>query len=389
MNTITVSREYGAGGAEVARHLAERLGWELLDRELLQQAAHVERLDAAELDRLDEKPITLVERFRLYPKHQHYLEGLRKVARQAAEKGRMILVGRGTHQLLADIPGVFHLRLMAPREWRARRMAQIEGWPLQTALVRCTQEDHHREQFTRYFFGEQALEPTAYHAVFNTGWVPLNHVVDCVAAVVSGTAEEPHREPGKSAVLTLARELGAGETTFARALAPRLGLTICDRELLEQEAARLGVPVTRLEKIDEQPDSLFERICPGSLHQSYFDALQKIMKERAAQGNVLLVGRGGSRFLRDWPNAFHVRLVAPLEDRVRRVMEHRWQREDRARQLIAESDSSRRQFYQSYFGANWADPLEYHLTVNTARLGAAALDLVARAASLYWKRHDA
>ncbi len=55
MNVITVSRDFGAGGYEVARRLAEALGWELLDRELLHRAAAVEHLPDEELERLDEK----------------------------------------------------------------------------------------------------------------------------------------------------------------------------------------------------------------------------------------------------------------------------------------------------------------------------------------------
>jgi hypothetical protein len=113
MNVITVSREYGAGGYEVARGLAEKLGWELLDRELLHRAAAVEHLPDAELERLDEKAVSLMDRFRLHPPHQQYIHGLREAARQAATKGNVILVGRGTEQLLADLPNVFHLRLVA------------------------------------------------------------------------------------------------------------------------------------------------------------------------------------------------------------------------------------------------------------------------------------
>jgi cytidylate kinase len=101
---------------------------------------------------------------------------------------------------------------------------------------------------------------------------------------------------------------------------------------------------------------------------------------------VLLVGRGGNRFLSDDEAAFHVRLVASMEVRLRRVMEHRWLREKQARQLIAQSDSERRSFYENYFGADWTSPLEYHLTVNTGRLGPAAVDLVAFAAAKWWGR---
>src|SRR5262245_35767010 len=122
MNAITVTREYGAGGYEVARALAQTLGWELLDRELLHRAAELEPLPDAELERLDEKAVSLAARFRLHPPHQRYLHGLTEAARQAAARGNVVLVGRGTGQLLADAPGVFHLRLTAPQPWRVRRM---------------------------------------------------------------------------------------------------------------------------------------------------------------------------------------------------------------------------------------------------------------------------
>jgi cytidylate kinase len=397
MNAITVTREYGAGGYEVARRLAEALGWELLDRELLHRAAAVEHLPDAELERLDEKAISLKDRFRLHPPHQHYIHGLTETARAAAEKGNVVLVGRGTGQLLADAANVFHLRLAAPREWRARRMARQEGWMLEAALARCTQEDHTRDRFTRYFFGETAFQPARYHAIFNTERVPLEDTVASVVAVIRGSGATVVSavldRPGtadtavaqtEGRVLTLARELGAGERSFAAALAPRLGLHVHDRELLEQEAARLGICAEELERVDEQPAGFFQRFWPNSLHQRYFKALGTLMSELAARGDVLLVGRGGARFLRDHPAAFHVRLVAPMDVRVRRVMEYRWLREGPARQLIADSDSARRRFYESCFSADWVDPLEYHLTVNSALLGPVGVDLVALAARRHW-----
>jgi hypothetical protein len=178
--------------------------------------------------------------------------------------------------------------------------------------------------------------------------------------------------------------LGAGDTGFAPTLGARLDLRVYDRELLEQEAVRLGVPEADLEKIDEQPASLFQRFCPGSLYQRYFEALGQLLEELADRGDVLLVGRGGSRFLRDHPRTFHVRLDAPLDVRVRRVMEYRWVREGQARQLISQSDSQRSSFYQNYFGADWSSPLEYHVTVNSGRLRAAAVELVAFAAQRNW-----
>jgi cytidylate kinase len=383
MNVITVTRDYGAGGYEVARGLAEALGWEPLDRELLHRAAAVEHVSDAELERFDEKAIPLADRFRLHPPHQKYIEGLRQVAHEAAAKGNAVLVGRGTGHLLADRPNVFHLRLAAPREWRARRMASKEGWTFEQALARCAAEDRSRDRFTRYFFGDAPLQPAAYHAVFNTGRIPLQDVVASVVALVHSAPEGVLASPGRR-VLTLARELGAGERSLAPVLAARLGLAVYDRELLEQEAIRLGVSAVELEKVDEHPSGIWQRFRTGGLHQRYVAALGQLMGELALRGDVLLVGRGGSRFLRDEPRAFHARVVAPMAERVRRVMEHRWLREAAAVQLISQSDEQRRRFFAEAFGADWADPLEYDLTVNTGRLGAAAVDLLALAAQRHW-----
>jgi cytidylate kinase len=385
MIVITVTREYGAGGAEVGQRLAEALGWELLDRELLHRAAAVEHVPDADLERLDEKALTLADRFRLHPPHQKYMHGLTEVARQAAARGNVVLVGRGTRHLVGDAPNIFHLHLVAPREWRVQRMARREGWSLDEALARCTAEEHTRQRFMRYFFNEAAPQPGQYHLVVNTGRVPLDDVVAGVAAMVRGAGQVESASAG-GRVLTLARELEAGDTGFAPTLGKLLGLRVYDRELLEQEAIRLGVTEAEMDRIDEQPAGVFQRFRPGSLYQRYFEALGQLMQELAGRGDVLLVGRGGSRFLRDHLRAFHVRLVAPAEERLRRVMEHRWLREDAAHKLIAQSDTQRQNFYRGYFGADWASPLEYHLTVNRGRLGPAAVDLVALLAGRHWGR---
>jgi cytidylate kinase len=387
MNVVTVSREYGAGGGEVARCLAEALGWELLDRELLHQAAAVEHVPDADLERLDEKAVSTADRFRLHSPHQQYIHGLTEAARQAAARGNVVLVGRGTRQLLGDAPNSFHLRLVAPREWRVQRMAGLEGAVPERVLARCLEVDRIRERFTRYFFGAAALQPDQYDLVVNTGRVPLDDVVAGVTALLRNeSVPAPVAGSAGRRVLTLARELGAGDTGFALTLGAKLSLRVWDRDLLEQEAVRLGVPESELEKIDEQPAGIFERFRPGSIYHRYFEALGQFMTELADRGDVLLVGRGGSRFLREDPRAFHVRLVAPMLVRVRRVMEHRWVREAQARQLIAESDTQRRRFCETSFGADWADPLEYHVTVNSGRLGPAAVDLVAFAAERSWGR---
>ena len=129
------------GGAEVARRLAEDIGWALLDRELMHQAAAIEHVPDAELESLDEQSIGVADRFRLHPPHNRYIHGLKQVVDRAVAQGNVILVGRGTNQLVGNREDAFHLRLVAPRPWRAQRMAELEGWTQEQALARCTEVD--------------------------------------------------------------------------------------------------------------------------------------------------------------------------------------------------------------------------------------------------------
>ena len=123
MKAITITREYGAGGGDVARRLAAALGWEVLDRELLHQAAQIEHVPDAELDRLDEKAVSMADRFSLHPPHQKYLHGLTEAARQAAQRGNVVLVGRGRGTSWARCPTCFicgssHRETGAPSGWQ-------------------------------------------------------------------------------------------------------------------------------------------------------------------------------------------------------------------------------------------------------------------------------
>src|SRR5512135_1541196 len=212
MRLITVSREYGAGGAELARRLAEDLGWALLDRELLHQAAAVEHVPDAELEALDEQAIRVADRLRLHPPHVQYIHGLKQVVDRAVERGDVVLVGRGTNRLVGDREDALHVRLVAPRAWRAQRMSGLEGWTAEQALARCAEVDRARDRFNRYFFGEGDAGLLQYDLVVNTGRVPLDDVVAGVTALVCG------RWPSAGAGLcggrrtvTLTGELGAGD----------------------------------------------------------------------------------------------------------------------------------------------------------------------------------
>ena len=310
-----------------------------------------------------------------------------------------MLVGRGVRELIGDAPNALHLRLVAPRSWRAARMAFKEHWPEGEAEARITAVDKTRERFQHYFFGAAAAEPARFDFIVNTARVPLD---DVVAATVNLANRRPPTPEGESSsprdkvsqapesqtrgrrVVTLSRELGAWATEFAPRLARDLGLLVCDRQLVEEESRRLGVPEAQLRALDEHAVSVMQRLMPGSLYHQYVDAMGPVMREVAKRAPALIVGRGGNRLLRDDPAAFHVRLIATHDFRVRRVMLYHWMRESPARAMLDADDAVRTRFFQHCFGAHWADPLEYHLVLNTGRLGEASVGVAADLARRHW-----
>ena len=112
-------------------------------------------------------------------------------------------------------PDAPHVRLLLHRERGAERMTRLEGWPLDQARARCLEVDRTRGLFMRYFFGETALRSVQYDLVVNTGRVPLDDVVAMTSAIVRLGPAETSSGPAGRRVLTLSRELGAGETQFA------------------------------------------------------------------------------------------------------------------------------------------------------------------------------
>ena len=150
MNVVTLSREYGSGGEEVAQGLARALGWQILDRELLHEAAQIAHMSEADIERLDEQPAGKGERLASSLAHQQYIRALTDAATQAARRGGVILVGRGSRHLVGEMKEAFHLRLVAPMAWRAFRIARQQGITTEEATARCTENDRLRRQFTHF-----------------------------------------------------------------------------------------------------------------------------------------------------------------------------------------------------------------------------------------------
>ena len=190
-------------------------------------------------------------------------------------------------------------------------------------------------------------------------------------------------------IITISRQIGAGETTIAPAVAERLGWDCVDHKLLDREVEETGIIMPYVAHYDEHVPGLLEAWQRPLEASKYFLALKRIVEEYAAKGNVVIVGRGGNFLLKD-ADALHVRLVADMSFRIQRVMEVRWVNEGPAHEIIQQNDHDRAAFHRHYFKADWHDPLNYHLILNTSRLGIhGVIETLVAAARRRWEEPKA
>ena len=121
------------------------------------------------------------------------------------------------------------------------------------------------------------------------------------------------------AVITVSRQLGSLGCDIADAVAQRLGYRKVWRGLINQAARRARTPGMALAMLDDL--GLLGLKPSLSEERAYLEAIRDLIEELARGGNVLIVGRGGQAVLRGWPETLHLRIIAPLEVRVERLVQ--------------------------------------------------------------------
>src|SRR5881275_3121430 len=162
MHAVTISREYGSGGGEIAARLARRLGWQLIDHQIVAKAASELGVHETVVQAHDEHVGGVVSRIFQWPyptppeDAQAYYGMLRRVVMEAANTGHVVIVGRGGQALLADRRDVLHVRVVAPLEQRVAYVVRREGLDTDAARKRVQEKDSAR---TRYLQTQFHCEP--------------------------------------------------------------------------------------------------------------------------------------------------------------------------------------------------------------------------------------
>lgn len=209
MRAITISREYGSGGGEVAGRLAARLGWRLIDHEVVVRVARELGVTEAAVAEHDEQVEGLAARLLgamqsidwLVPASGDlappsatidagsYQAALHRVVVAAATEGRVVIVGRGSQVLLADRPDVLHVRIVAPLARRVTYVNRREGLDEVAARARIALKDQDRQRYLRAHYDRQPGDPHLYDLVINTGVLALDDAVDLIAQSLGQKAQ--------------------------------------------------------------------------------------------------------------------------------------------------------------------------------------------------------
>ncbi len=171
------------------------------------------------------------------------------------------------------------------------------------------------------------------------------------------------------AVIAFTQEMATLGSDVAAGVCEALGLGMVRHEIGDHVAGKMHVKKSLIRRLREGKAGPFERWTADEKSISIFTAEE--VYERALKGNALIRGWGATMFLRSVAHIPCIRVCAPMEFRVQRLMQ-RLETDDEklARHEIEVDDHARSSRMSEHFGVNWFDPELYDLTLNTARMPA-------------------
>ncbi len=172
MPVITLSRQIGSGGDEVARAVAERLGLRLAGREIINQAARQAGAPHVALSVLDELGLLGLEP--CTEDCRRYAAAVTAVIGSWAEKGDVLFVGRGSQVALAGRTGVLRVRNVSARH----------GVPEEIATAQVEARDRARAAYVQRFFGRDASDPELYDIILNMASFSVPAAVELICQAV-------------------------------------------------------------------------------------------------------------------------------------------------------------------------------------------------------------
>jgi cytidylate kinase len=208
MRAITISREYGSGGGEIATRLARHLRWRLIEHEIVERVASEMGTSIEVAEARDERTEGFLERAfnslqflepafmagasseALLTNEETYLETVSRIVRAAAAQGHVVIVGRGSQILLAQQRDVLHVRIIAAFEKRVAYVMQREGLDRTSAESRIKMKDLDRMKHLETAYHRKPADAHLYDIVLNTSFLNLDSAVEIISLTLQQKARQ-------------------------------------------------------------------------------------------------------------------------------------------------------------------------------------------------------
>jgi cytidylate kinase len=198
MPLITVSRQFGSGGSEVAERVARALDWHLYDNAVVAEVARRLGMQPAEVSAREERVPSLPERMAsamalgmpevmptvadlaMQPSEERIVEMTRRVMEEAVQAGPAVLVGRGAQCMLAARADALHVFCYAPPAALASYAVTNLGIAREDAARVVAETNHNREQYVKRHWKRDWRDFANYHLCVNTAWLGLDGTAELI-----------------------------------------------------------------------------------------------------------------------------------------------------------------------------------------------------------------
>lgn len=189
----------------------------------------------------------------------------------------------------------------------------------------------------------------------------------------------------KNYVITIARGFGSGGKEIGTKLAGQLGIPCYEKQILKMASDYTGISEQLFAEVDEKlrGHSLMKRLLTTpsdyvvepsdkkfTSDQNLYNIQARIIREMAKTESFIVIGKCADYILKDLTNVISIYIEAPRRECVESIVRKMNVSEARANELIQKTDKYRADYYKYYTGGNyWTNPVNYDLTLNSARVG--------------------
>lgn len=178
MSIITISRQYGSLGKEIAENLARALGYKFLDKKSLEAQYGKYGIPEVSFEKFDEKTPGFLEYFK--SGKDRYLRYLKTSIYENCQEGNCVICGRGGQIMLKGLPGVLNVRIISSLATRVKRVSEQLNCDKKNAEKIIHHNDRERSGFHKFFFESDWKDEDLYDLIINTDNLSVESVIDTI-----------------------------------------------------------------------------------------------------------------------------------------------------------------------------------------------------------------